>query len=171
MYSYEFWRKLWEINCDNQNCGWFKQLIPNSLTFLIYCYFTKLMIYSFNTFEWSFVIIIVQGFPSGDVPCLILQTTTTTTKHLKLQCVVPENIQTHPPPPQQKILGIPKGRGGGVKGGNFQGVGGFMGNYFSKRVTNQIQNIGSNVQSIWSTKTYLSSLHCFETKVGRNKRQ
>ena len=53
-----------------------------------------------------------------------------------------------PPPPQQKIIGIPKGRGGGVKGGNFQGVGGFMGNYFSKRVTNQIQNIGSNVQSI-----------------------
>ena len=52
-----------------------------------------------------------------------------------------------PPPPQQKIIGIPKGRGGS-KGGNFQGVGGFMGNYFSKRVTNQIQNIGSNVQSI-----------------------
>ena len=72
------------------------------------------MIYSFNTFEWSFVIIIVQGFPSGDVPCLILQTTTTTTKHLKLQCVVPENIQTHPPP-QQKIIGIPKGRGGGQR--------------------------------------------------------
>ena len=73
------------------------------------------MIYSFNTFEWSFVIIIVQGFPSGDVPCLILQTTTTTTKHLKLQCVVPENIQTHPPPPQQKIIGILKGRGGGQR--------------------------------------------------------
>ena len=72
------------------------------------------MIYSFNTFEWSFVIIIVQDFPSGDVPCLILQTTTTTTKHLKLQCVVPENIHTHPPPrPQQKIIGNSKGEGGG----------------------------------------------------------
>ena len=72
------------------------------------------MIYSFNTFEWSFVIIIVQDFPSGDVPCLILQTTTTTTKHLKLQCVVPENIHTHPPP-QQKIIGNSKGEGGGQR--------------------------------------------------------
>ena len=73
------------------------------------------MIYSFNTFEWSFVIIIVQGFPSGDVPCLILQTTTTTTKHLKLQCVVPENIQTHPPPQQKIIHWNSEGEGGGSK--------------------------------------------------------
>ena len=62
------------------------------------------------------------------------------------------------PRPQQKIIGNSKGEGGGgVKGGNFQGVGGFMGNYFSKRVTNQIQNIERNVQSIWSTKTVILS--------------
>ena len=53
-----------------------------------------------------------------------------------------------PPPPPTEDHWNSKGEGGGVKGGNFQGVGGFMGNYFSKRVTNQIQNIGSNVQSI-----------------------
>ena len=52
-----------------------------------------------------------------------------------------------PPHPQQKIIGNFEGEGG-VKEGNFQGVGGFMGNYFSKRVTNQIQNIESNIQSI-----------------------
>ena len=36
-----------------------------------------------------------------------------------------------PPPPHGRTLEIPRGRGGG-KGSNFQGVGGFMGNYFSK---------------------------------------
>ena len=82
----------------------------------------------------------------------------------KCHCVVPENIHT-PPPPHTHTEDHWKfwGRGGGVKGSYFRGVGRVHWKLLFQRVTiNHEQNTESNVQSIISTKTYVC---CFETKV------
>ena len=50
-------------------------------------------------------------------------------------------------PPPGKIVGNSEGEGG-LKGSNFQGVGGFRGKLLFQRVTNHIQNIESNIRSI-----------------------
>ena len=50
-------------------------------------------------------------------------------------------------PPPRKTIGNSEGEGG-LKGSNFQGVGGFRGKLLFQRVTNNIQNIESNIRSI-----------------------
>ena len=60
-------------------------------------------------------------------------------------------------PPPRKTIGNSEGEGG-LKGSNFQEVGGFHGKLLFQRVTNHIQNIESNIRSIGSTKTYLRTL-------------
>ena len=50
-------------------------------------------------------------------------------------------------PPPRKTIGNSEGEGG-LKGSNFQGVGGFRGKLLFQRVTNHIQNIESNIRSI-----------------------
>ena len=72
-----------------------------------------------------------------------------------LECVVLENI--HPYPCHRRSLEIPRWGGGGFKGSNFRGQGGVHGKLVFQRVTNNVQNIESNVWSIWSKKTYLGS--------------
>ena len=68
-------------------------------------------------------------------------------------CVVPENIHTPTTEDHWKFRGR-----GGLKGSNFQGVGGFRGKLLFQRVTNHIQNIESNIPSIWSTKTHYRTM-------------
>ena len=61
-------------------------------------------------------------------------------------------------PLPQKISGNSEGGGGGgVKGSNFRGEGGVHGKLLFQRVMNHVQNVESNVRSIWSKKTYLGS--------------
>ena len=62
-----------------------------------------------------------------------------------------------PSPPPRKTIGNSEWEGG-FKGSNFQGVRGVHGKLFSKGWRMHIQNIESNVRSIWSTKTYLRTL-------------
>ena len=50
-------------------------------------------------------------------------------------------------PPPRKIIGNSEGEGG-LKGSNFQGVGGFRGKLLFQRVTNHVQNIESHIRSI-----------------------
>ena len=60
-------------------------------------------------------------------------------------------------PPPRKIIGNSDGEGG-FKGSNFQGVRGVHGKLFSKGWRMHVQNIESNVRSIWRAKTYLRTL-------------
>ena len=61
------------------------------------------------------------------------------------------------PSPPWKTIGNSEGEGG-FKGSNFWGVGGFCGKLLFQRVANHVQNIESNIRSIWSAKTYLRTL-------------
>ena len=63
----------------------------------------------------------------------------------------------YPYPHHGRSLEIPRERGG-LKGINFQGVGGFRGKLLFQRVTNHIQNIESNIRSIWSTKRHYRTM-------------
>ena len=53
----------------------------------------------------------------------------------------------YPYPHHGRSLEIPRERGG-LKGSNFREVGGFHGKLLFQRVTNHVQNIESNIQSI-----------------------
>ena len=63
------------------------------------------------------------------------------------------------PLPPRKIIGNSEGEGV-FKGSNFRGVGGCRGKLLFQRVTNRVQNIESNIWSIWSAKTYSRTLFC-----------
>ena len=76
------------------------------------------------------------------------------TSIIHLNCVALENILTPPPPTHRRSLEN-KGVGGRFKGSNFWGVGGSMGNFFSK-------GWRTYDQSEAQKHTYI---HCFETKV------
>ena len=58
-------------------------------------------------------------------PIVVVHQATMVANH----CVVPENI--HTPPPPRKIIGNSEGRGGS-KAVISEGLGGFIGNYFSR---------------------------------------
>ena len=63
----------------------------------------------------------------------------------------------YPYPCHRRSVEIPREGGGGFKGSNFRGEGGVHGKLLFQRVTNHVQNVESNVRSIWSKKTYLGS--------------